>query len=418
MRLSFKIRGSHLNKILDRYVGIPALLLLTLWNRLIFRKLASHANKSVFCIQIGTIGDAVLTLPALNGLKKAGFEISILTNPSNDEIYRLNGFETVCIHLADLTKPRKFLELIRSLRKRRYSFVIDFLQWSRISAFLAGLLKSRENMLVGFDTQNQFRGFIFDRTALHSSSVHESENYFRLISLVDSKIQESFTPRVLFEEKIERALHEANLDRRLGFAFRNEPYIVVHPWSGGFKGQNKEWPLENYLTLVNLLPPQFRIVITGSNAEISRADLFSQVPRATSLVGKTNLVETAGVLFHSRLVITVNTGILHLAAWLGKDIVCLNGPTNAKRWGGLRTKEEQKIINLNANTSCSPCLNLGFEYKCTKMFCMPTISVAAVRNAVDQIISVKEDLERHPRIKSKPSFYGDRGDSGLIQPVY
>lgn len=399
-----KLRGNRFNKTLDRYVGIPGLWLLAQWNRLLYGRGGNPKGRSVLCVQIGTIGDAVLTIPGLNYLQEQGYRCLILASPANEAVYRVEGFPVRVFDLLTVIKsPLLFVRLIRELRKEDFDYVIDFTPWLRLSAFVAGLLKTKSRALLGFQSQGQYRSCIFDRRIRHSDQVHESANYLRLVQQIagrEATVAEH--AHALSVAKIHDLVKPETLRQKLGFPFAETDYVIIHPWSAGYRGKDKEWPLENYLSLLEVLPKNFYLVLTGTEADRERTEVFAGQERIVNLTGVTSLLETMELILHARFVVTVNTGILHIAAWIGKDIICLNGPAGELRWGAVPVFNRQRIVHLNASVPCSPCLNLGFEYKCRRMFCMPTISLAMVKNAVQTLLENQSHPAAEARVVEAP----------------
>jgi ADP-heptose:LPS heptosyltransferase len=372
----FRLRGSRINKILDRYLGIPILLVIQLYLILTGkRRKAQVRGKKVLVIQLIAIGDAVLTLPALQFLQSEGFDVTVLSGPTNEFVFRSAGFSSEVFKMG---KPLKFLQLISRLRRENYDYVLDFIPWPRLSAIIAALFKRPNNRLIGFKTPHQWKHIAFDIAVQHRDDRHEAGNYFSLATAVrpsDQTFNQFSKPANLNLPSI--PFIEDELNRR-----GKDRYVVFHPFAGGYRGEDREWALENYLKLTHFLPQNLLIVVTGSKADLPRATIFNNHDQFVSLCGKADLATTMSVLRQAEFVVSVNTGILHLAAWLGKDIISLNGPTSTVRWGAIKTHAGQSILELNSKAPCSPCLNLGFEYKCRTMICMPYITIQQMVEAL------------------------------------
>ncbi len=98
-----------------------------------------------------------------------------------------------------------------------------------------------------------------------------------------------------------------------------------------------------------------------------------------------SLTVTAEVLRQATITISVNTGVMHLAAALGAPLVSLQGPTSTLRWGAVA--RPGRLVSLSSQRACAPCLHLGFEYACQDNSCMHDIRVAAVLDAVDSLFT-------------------------------
>ena len=96
-----------------------------------------------------------------------------------------------------------------------------------------------------------------------------------------------------------------------------------------------------------------------------------------------NLRATASLLAHASLMVSVNTGIMHLAAAMNVPLVALHGPTSARRWGPLGPRA------VALESPCEGCgyLDLGFEYKRQPRHCMDAISYRTVREACDRVLN-------------------------------
>jgi ADP-heptose:LPS heptosyltransferase len=151
----------------------------------------------------------------------------------------------------------------------------------------------------------------------------------------------------------------------------------------------KEWPDEYWIKLINYLTQQnMMIFLTGAAVDFPRASTIQKQcfnEQAIQVVaGKYSLLETVKLLASCTLVISIDTGIMHIASALDCNLISLHGPTIACRWGPLT----KNAIAINSNLACSPCLNLGFEHGCDNNKCMKSITV-------DKIIgSVKSSMKK------------------------
>lgn len=358
-------------------------------NKLRFHSARKHSLHTCLLIQISAIGDAILSIPGINALREKHFRVTVLCNRANEPIYKQAGFETILFDLElYIRRPHILFKLISQLRARQFGYVIDALPWVRLSGLISGLLSAEHTTLVGFELSSEKKDIIYDTKTAHRNDRHEVENYWALCNAV-THLHGKWNDFFLFPEGVDVLSFEEieRLKQKVGFDFITESFICIHPWSGGYRGQDKEWPIQYYLTLANLLPSEYRLIVTGTSADAGRCSPLEKSLKFKIVAGKLSLRETMVVIKHSQLVLTINTGILHLAAILGKDIVCLNGPAGSLRWGGLQRNSGQTILNTEANSSCSPCLNLGFEFKCKEMICMPTIKPTAVQHAINTILS-------------------------------
>jgi heptosyltransferase I len=199
---------------------------------------------------------------------------------------------------------------------------------------------------------------------MHSSSKHELENYRNLFSF--SAVPYSAIPKLMSSLVI------------------NNKYIVFHICPSGEKSYLKEWPVKNWVELgLYLNNLGFEIVMTGSKDDFySNQKVSQKLTSSVNLAGETNFEELVPYLNCAEMVVSVNTGVLHIAAATDTKVISINGPTSVKRWGALG----ENSMNLVSDLSCSPCLNLGFEYGCNENNCMKSISVENVKEAIHKLL--------------------------------
>jgi ADP-heptose:LPS heptosyltransferase len=161
-------------------------------------------------------------------------------------------------------------------------------------------------------------------------------------------------------------------------------------WPGGLRSELKEWPPASWHALASRLRAVgLSIVLTGSRADADRTARFANASASTTDVrfincaGRYGIEELVGVLRASSCVVSVNTGVMHLAAAAGAPTVALNGPTNEVRWGPVGAR----AVSVNSKLPGCGYLNLGFEYDSGPAECMLGISVDSVADAVLRLLS-------------------------------
>ncbi|MCX5713839.1 MAG: glycosyltransferase family 9 protein [Candidatus Omnitrophica bacterium] len=124
---------------------------------------------------------------------------------------------------------------------------------------------------------------------------------------------------------------------RRGFlGLEDKQFIVIHPWASN---SQKEWGGLNFRRLSERLASEtkLKMVFVGVKDDILRAQDLCRNLEAINLTGETTLLELAGLLKKSRLLITNDSGPMHLAAVLGVPTVAIfrKSPpaVSARRWG-------------------------------------------------------------------------------------
>jgi len=350
--------------ILDRYLGIPTIAIL---GRLRRKRRLPAKIETIGLLRTVAIGDTVLMSGIIADLRRAFPRASFLffAGPSNFEIAgMLDGLDRVVkVPIPNLAAG------LRAVRSVPVDIMIDFGQWPRLEALLT--LFSRASFTVGFRTPGQYRHYGYDVAVEHSSRVHELENYRRLVRALG--VHTRSLPFLKASQK--SALPEAD-------------YAVFHLWPGGRRRKLKEWPRERWLRLIEeAIGWGLQIVLTGAPSDRdSNDELISNVaPAARRFVRNAagqSLQATAATLANSRLVVSVNTGVMHMAATLGVPLVALHGPTSSKRWGPV---SERAIVVDSPLNGCGY-LNLGWEYPTRPPQCMECIRYGDVREACRRLL--------------------------------
>jgi lipopolysaccharide heptosyltransferase II len=155
--------------------------------------------------------------------------------------------------------------------------------------------------------------------------------------------------------------------------------IAINPVA---KWETKLWPKKQFAELADMLIGQYdmKIVFTGGIKDYSiiQAITSSMKGRAINFAGKTTLTELAALYEKAALVVSTDTGPMHLAAAVGTPVVALFGPTAPWRTGPYGTGHQL----IKAELECSPC----FKRRCETTDCMYQISVDQVLKGVQKVL--------------------------------
>jgi 3-deoxy-D-manno-octulosonic-acid transferase/heptosyltransferase-1 len=260
-------------------------------------------------------------------------------------------------------------EFIRELRSVDYDWVID-----NHGICKSGLmvLLSRGRRKIGFQASPGIAdegNYLFTNERYRPLDIekHALERYLDLIAQVGVKVGKS----VLNFPVPANVLQEAEkLLQKNGVA--RHPLVIIHPMA---KWQTKQWPLANFARVAHALAQKgASVVFTGGpDDEKPVRELWQGMPtppQVLNLAGQTNLLELAGLFSLSDLVLTPDTGPMHLAAAVQAPLIALFGPTAPWRTGPYGNGH----VILRKELDCSPC----FKKKCATMECMNALSVEEV----------------------------------------
>lgn len=358
-----KVRGNPRLKFLDRALGIPAVRLLSLMPK----RAMPRELRRIGILRTAAVGDTLLLRGVLEDIReqRPGARVVLITGRNNAQAGAL-----IAAGVAEqvVIPERNPVVALAAIRPLALDVLVDTGSWPRLDAVLAAL--SGAAFRVGFRTGGQSRHHAYDATVEHAPGLHEADNFRALFRAIG--IDSTRNP----------SLRDVPLPPA-PFA-PGGPYIVFHPWSGGYRGCLKEWPAERWIGLAQELGG--RIVVTGAPAETSKTEGLVSRLRAgavdASALTNIGLAEVATVLKGARAVVSVNTGVMHLSAMVGAATVCLDGPTPPLRWGPIGPR----VTSVSSSLPGCGYLHLGFEYEGQRTDCMLGIDVSRVAAAVRALI--------------------------------
>jgi lipopolysaccharide heptosyltransferase II len=346
----------------------------------------------ILILKPSSLGDVVQALPVLRLLKRhlPASEISWWIDsqfaPFLEGDPDLSGI--VRFERRRWASPLHWPEMFRSIRRLRaqhFDWVIDLQCLARSGAF-AWLASGK--FLIGLDEVREgARGFYDVAIRRASFHTHAVDWYLAVLPRLGVPVHTHFQwlperPEIAAEVK-RKWLTEASVGVQAsacpGGTLKRElqqtRWIVIQP---GARWSNKRWPVENFAGLVGLLAGKFpdaRFAILGDGKDKPLGEIVSSVApeRCLNLCGQTSLPEMVEWLRLCRLMVTNDTGPMHVAAALGKPLVALFGPTEPRRTGPYGHLNSVLQIDL----PCSPCLKSHCTYEKPNE-CLKAISPATV----------------------------------------
>lgn len=367
-------RGNPLMKNLDKWIGSPILFAVGMIHRR--RKLFSLSDAvlpRIAIIKTSGIGDTII-LSAIIDEIKANIPNSQITwicaknNLAMVKAIQYKGIDEICTF--DMKSPIKSLNMVRQLGN--FDYAIDFGPWPRINALIAIALYARYR--VGFKRKHQYRHYAYDGVVEHSDNVHEIENYRNLIRKIGFSVN-----------GLKPNLHSSN--KFTDYA----NYAVFHMHAGGAIAYLREWKSQNWLQLARAVSEKYHFKLLFSGGAADKEDIDKLVGKirdcgieAENIAGKYSLSAMASVLQNAQLLVSVNTGTMHLGAAVGVPLVAIHGANPIKRWGPL----SDNSISLASKRKCWPCVSLGYETDCQKANCIEDIGVSDVMAAIEKVLKL------------------------------
>ncbi|MFM1869889.1 MAG: hypothetical protein RLY99_633 [Pseudomonadota bacterium] len=353
--------------------------------------------KKIIIIATRQIGDTLITTPLISAAKRIwpdaqidffGFENSLSMLSGNPDIHQVIGTKNR-LKLKDYLK--QFFSLFR-----KYDLAIITQPSDR--AYIYGLVAAKQR--VGVIPTEPKLNWWKKKVCLHTVEV----DYFHQHVITEKiRLLEKFANEdLLFKSGISvTPPAPATLPQEISTQLK-ESFIVIHPTP---LTAYKRWPLANWVGLIESLPREYQVVLSGApipqDRELNQSiiDLLSDTAKnkVLNLDGRLKLDQLGTLLRKATLYIGVDTSVTHLAAACNTPTITLFGatpPTNFGPWPNgfvgaqpyqLR-KPFQKVGNvtiLQGPGECVPCRKAGCEDKSeSQSDCLVNLPVQDVINAV------------------------------------
>lgn len=321
------------------------------------------------------IGDCLIATPALRQLRKAypEAEINVLVQKRNVVLFENNpqineviGFD----FKKGLKGIRERFVLARELKKQCYDKVF-ILPRSWDSAIVPYLARIPER--IGY--ANQGRSLLLTESKKRTQKVrsgHQAGYYWNLVAGTDIPKEEIVADLVL-DPTVEQWAKDL-----LSEQFKNKRVIGIAP--GATYGSAKMWFPERFAAVTKKLIRDHNLVVIflgGPKEAVWINALADKIPGVVSFAGKTNLQELAALMQQSDVVLTNDSGPMHVAAAVKVPLVVLFGSTHYESTGpmGEHTLLHKKV-------DCSPCMlrHCPIDHRCMKQISVEEVVDAILEN--------------------------------------
>ena len=327
------------------------------------------------------VGDTVMALPVLDALASSERRISVLAKP---HLHSLLSLSPSVSELVERNRSRS--ETIARLRQGRFEEAV-LLPNSFSSAWIAHR--------AGIPNRWGYRGD--GRSPLLRPAVHRPQRPLHQLRDYDQLLQAMGVTPVTTEPRLHIPTssdqHGRSILAEAGIE-RDEQRPLVGLFAGAEFGPSKRWHLDRFARTASCLDrlprPAQTVLIAGPSETALSHSLLQLLDRPSPVVGPDlDLAGLASVLARLDVLITNDSGPMHLAAAVGTPCVAIFGPTDPKRTSPIGPRHRV----LSTNRWCAPC----FRRRCPLLHhrCMKEISVDHVLEATRKV------LER-PRADSEP----------------
>lgn len=325
----------------------------------------------ILIIRFSSIGDIVLTSPVIRCLKNQfkDSEIHFLTKKSFSPILENNPYLSKIFYL-----DQNETELISELKKEKYDLLVD-LHHNIRSVYFSKKIGSKT---VRFKKLNILKWVYVNLKINRLPQVHIVDRYMNTIKKLGIKNDDKGLDYFIQP-------HDENCVENLPDSFK-KGYVVIVLGATYFTKSIPEKLVKSLIEKINLPI----ILLGGPDDKLKGERIFTKCNNYTLIqgAGKYTLNESAAIIKHADLVITSDTGLMHIAAAFRKKIISIWGNT-VPEFGMTpyfpSAVKSQSVIIENKEISCRPCSKLGYNSCPKKHFkCM---------NDLDPDVILKESSE-------------------------
>lgn len=275
--------------------------------------------ENILLIRLKSIGDVILTLPAVNAVREniPDAKITFLTSRENAELLR--GFtavnEVIALDRAALKEPLRTVPelfcLLRQLRAGKYSRAVDFQGYGE-TAWITWLTGATQRW---GGIYKSARSWAYTQAVTRHKNIHPAASHLQLLADCGLRAGAALNRFQLPAEALAVA-EEILCKQRISVA---KPVLFLQPFTSS---PHKNWPLENFLTLARHFQKRGVQIIFGGGPG-DRERLMTAQSEGFFISAGVPMLVTGGLMQFATLTVGGDTGALHLAVAQGKRVLML-----------------------------------------------------------------------------------------------
>jgi len=340
--------------------------------------LKPHASPRILVVGVDWIGDVLCSTPVLRAIRKRfpGCFLAYSTSRGCVDILKGNPHVDHLLCYDETTFLGGLLRHLRffyEVRRLRFDTVL-FLHRSATRAFVAFLAGIGDR--IGIQTRKR-NWMLTHALPGPKARLHRVDLYLHLLKGLRISAAGREPDIVVGDE--ERADWHGLKTRSI--LEDGRPYVVLHP---GGNWDLKRWPVENFVRVMRYLENcEICTVICGTAREIHLSETILSASRAGNVVsfcGKTRLMTLAAMIQESRLLVSNDSGPIHVAAALGTPVVGVFGPTSPAETGPV-ARGPMRLIHRRVG-----CVIPCYFQDCHHRVCMEHLGADEVIEAIEELM--------------------------------
>lgn len=329
--------------------------------------------RRILMIKLSSLGDIIHSLPVLHSLKEHWPQASVdwLVDESYRELLKEHPEldQVIPLPRGRFSRPGEVLHLLQALRHRRYDLVID-LQGLLRSGILSAAAGGR--VRIGFASAREGSSLLYNiHVSVPSADMHAVDRYLLVAHALGASTNGA--PSFVLPERRGARKYAAEV-----MPGGRMPDIAISPAT---RWKTKCWPSPRYAALADRLVKELkaRAFFLGGDTDRKVITEIRNLMGGNAInLSGTTLTELVALIRRADLLVSPDSGPMHIAAAVGTPVVALFGPTNPARTGPYTRKAKV----LQAHLDCLPC----YRKRCESRDCMQAITVEEVFTAVRGVL--------------------------------
>jgi predicted lipopolysaccharide heptosyltransferase III len=290
---------------------------------------------NIVLLQLKRIGDLILTTPAIDAVRKK-FPEARITLAIASECRDLAPAIPNVDRLLIVRRNWRDIPVFLSVAMHRFEFCVDFTRNDR-SAVLAYLSRAKKRIAAHRPHgEPEARTRVYTDFTERMGSLHTIDYHLALLrplGIENAPTNLHLNIPSAARHKAQTLLRQAKIDNQ---------FAVLHP---GAARAEKFWEADRWVELINRARPKIDIVLTGTRSQFEQEHIQQIKAKLGEVIadlsGRTDLLTFAALIAQARLLVTVDSAAMHLAAATQTPQIVLFGPTNPFHW---RPRESPALI--------------------------------------------------------------------------
>ena len=291
--------------------------------------------ENICVLRTSSLGDICHMLPFIFTIRKEypNAKISwVIGKNEADFLGNIDGIEFILFDKNNTLKS--YFSIYRKLKKIKYD-VMFIMQVSLRANIMSLFVEAKMKIGYDLDRSSDLHSIFSNKTIKTSKHSHVVDVFLSFLNFLD--IKES---NFIYKWEIEERISKKELFEK--FSGLQDKYFVLSPCS---RSANRNWLIDRYAKVADHISKNFGLQCVLSSSSNTFEKKFtkdienSMVSNPLNLSGRTNLHELYSLIKYSELLISPDSGPIHIATCAGKPVIGLYGVTNTVRAGPYNSKD-------------------------------------------------------------------------------